>query len=189
MPRVGDAREDWSIIRALSEVMGKPLPYDDKSALRKRMAEVAPHFAATDTVQLPMWLNGEYFKVSTPCITCQSIYFVSICFACPLSGSDSIERAWRGKLQQRARHALNGLVRCWLEFTSAACFAGALPCHACAWALGKRVLPADYCRLFGSATPAEIILRTCRRSRTGPARLQRRQSPSGAASRTSSRPM
>ena len=41
--------------------MGKPLPYDDKSALRQRMAEVAPHFAATDTVQLPMWLNGEYF--------------------------------------------------------------------------------------------------------------------------------
>ena len=91
MPRVGDAREDWSIIRALSEVMGKPLPYDDKSALRQRMAEVAPHFAATDTVQLPMWLNGEYFKVSAPYVTHQSRYFISICFACPLLGSVSVE--------------------------------------------------------------------------------------------------
>ena len=63
VPRVGDAREDWTIIRALSEIMGKPLPYDDKNAVRARLAGVAPHFGASDTVQLPMWLNGEYFKV------------------------------------------------------------------------------------------------------------------------------
>lgn len=62
VPRVGDAREDWTIVRALSEIMGKPLPYDDKSAVRARLADVAPHFGASDTVQLPMWLNGEYFK-------------------------------------------------------------------------------------------------------------------------------
>lgn len=43
--------------------MGKPLPYDSKAELRRRLADVAPHFGATDTVQLPMWLNGEYFKV------------------------------------------------------------------------------------------------------------------------------
>ena len=63
MPRVGDAREDWTILRALSEIMGKPLPYDDKNGVRARLAGVAPHFGASDTVQLPMWLNGEYFKV------------------------------------------------------------------------------------------------------------------------------
>lgn len=60
---MGDAREDWTIIRALSEILGKPLPYDSKKELRQRLADVAPHFSATDTVQLPMWLNGEYFKV------------------------------------------------------------------------------------------------------------------------------
>lgn len=60
---MGDAREDWTVIRALSEIMGKPLPYDSKKELRQRLADVAPHFGATDTVQLPMWLNGEYFKV------------------------------------------------------------------------------------------------------------------------------
>jgi len=27
VPTVGDAREDWKIIRALSEVLGKKLPY------------------------------------------------------------------------------------------------------------------------------------------------------------------
>ena len=63
VPRVGDAREDWTILRALSEILGKPLPYDSKKELRQRLADVAPHFGATDTVQLPMWLNGEYFKV------------------------------------------------------------------------------------------------------------------------------
>jgi len=64
---VGDSREDWTIIRALSEMMGKPLPYDNKNELRKRLADVAPHLGAHDAVQLPMWLNGEYFKVRIIC--------------------------------------------------------------------------------------------------------------------------
>ena len=37
------AREDWSIIRALSEVSGYKLPYDNLQDLRSRMKEVAPH--------------------------------------------------------------------------------------------------------------------------------------------------
>jgi NADH-quinone oxidoreductase subunit G len=44
----GDAREDWTIIRALSGVLGKPLPYDDMAALRKAMLADAPHFATPD---------------------------------------------------------------------------------------------------------------------------------------------
>ena len=80
MPRVGDAREDWTIIRALSEIMGKPLPYDDKNAVRARLAGVAPHFGASDTVQIPMWLNGEYFKVRASCRRCPGVLqgFLSI---------------------------------------------------------------------------------------------------------------
>ncbi len=38
----GDAREDWSIFRALSEVMGKKLPYDTLVQLRAAMAQVVP---------------------------------------------------------------------------------------------------------------------------------------------------
>ncbi len=63
---MGDARNDWEIVRALSEQLEKPLPYDTVEQVRSRLADVAPHFAEVDTVQSPMWLNGEYFKVGCP---------------------------------------------------------------------------------------------------------------------------
>ena len=44
----GEAREDWAILRALSDVVGKRLPYDDMATLRAAMLADAPHFAATD---------------------------------------------------------------------------------------------------------------------------------------------
>ena len=36
----GEAREDWKIIRVVSEVIDEKLPYDKISELRSRMAEV-----------------------------------------------------------------------------------------------------------------------------------------------------
>jgi NADH-quinone oxidoreductase subunit G len=45
----GDAREDWAILRALSDVLGKKLPYDDMGALRAVMAKDAATFATTDS--------------------------------------------------------------------------------------------------------------------------------------------
>jgi len=36
----GDARVDWKIIRALSEVAGKKLPYDTITEIRQRLSEV-----------------------------------------------------------------------------------------------------------------------------------------------------
>lgn len=47
----GFARDDWSIIRALSEVLGKTLPYSTISEVRDRLVEVAPHFASLDEVE------------------------------------------------------------------------------------------------------------------------------------------
>ncbi len=41
----GDAREDWKILRALSEHLGLPLPYDTLDELRARLAQ-EPRFAA-----------------------------------------------------------------------------------------------------------------------------------------------
>jgi NADH-quinone oxidoreductase subunit G len=38
----GDAREDWAIFRALSDVLGKRLPFDSLDALRVEMAKVVP---------------------------------------------------------------------------------------------------------------------------------------------------
>ncbi|HAC57627.1 MAG TPA: NADH-quinone oxidoreductase subunit G, partial [Rhodobiaceae bacterium] len=46
----GSAREDWAILRALSGVLGKTLPYDDLAAVRAAMQADAPHFAVTDIV-------------------------------------------------------------------------------------------------------------------------------------------
>jgi len=64
VPPVGEARDDWKIIRALSEVIGEDatLPYSDLGGVRARLAQVAPHFASVDVApEQPMWLNGQYF--------------------------------------------------------------------------------------------------------------------------------
>jgi len=42
----GEAREDWTIFRALSAVLGDALPYDDLRSLRGRIAAEWPHLAA-----------------------------------------------------------------------------------------------------------------------------------------------
>ena len=51
----GDAREDWAIVRALSEVLDKTLPYDNFGQLRKRLSAVNAVFAETDRVQPAVW--------------------------------------------------------------------------------------------------------------------------------------
>ncbi len=38
----GKSREDWQVLRALSEVIGTPLPYDNLEQVRNRMADVSP---------------------------------------------------------------------------------------------------------------------------------------------------
>jgi NADH-quinone oxidoreductase subunit G len=47
----GDAREDWAIIRALSDVLGKKLPYDSLSALRQAMFKATPHLMRMDQIE------------------------------------------------------------------------------------------------------------------------------------------
>ncbi len=39
----GEAREDWAILRALSDVLGQKLPYDSLNALRQAMYAAHPH--------------------------------------------------------------------------------------------------------------------------------------------------
>jgi NADH-quinone oxidoreductase subunit G len=48
---LGEAREDWKILRALSERLGRRLPYDSLEAVRRRLAEVAPSFRALGRVE------------------------------------------------------------------------------------------------------------------------------------------
>ncbi|KAI1312699.1 hypothetical protein F5Y03DRAFT_338823 [Xylaria venustula] len=47
----GAARTDWKIIRAVSEFLGAPLPYDDVAMLRDRLVEISPALAAYDVVE------------------------------------------------------------------------------------------------------------------------------------------
>ncbi len=46
----GEAREDWAILRALSAVLGKTLPFDSLSALRAKLYAAHPHMAKLDTI-------------------------------------------------------------------------------------------------------------------------------------------
>ena len=48
----GEAREDWAIIRALSGVMGKTLPYDSLAALRQAMFRATPHLIRVDKIEV-----------------------------------------------------------------------------------------------------------------------------------------
>ncbi|WP_442583272.1 NADH-quinone oxidoreductase subunit NuoG [Mesorhizobium sp. ASY16-5R] len=46
----GDAREDWAILRALSDVLGKKLPFDSLAQLRAKLHAEHPHLAAIDEI-------------------------------------------------------------------------------------------------------------------------------------------
>jgi NADH-quinone oxidoreductase subunit G len=46
----GDAREDWAIFRALSDVLGQRLPYDSLAALRRAMFAAHPHLQRLDEI-------------------------------------------------------------------------------------------------------------------------------------------
>jgi NADH-quinone oxidoreductase subunit G len=46
----GEAREDWAIIRALSDALGKRLPYDSLASLRQAMFKAVPHLMRLDQI-------------------------------------------------------------------------------------------------------------------------------------------
>ncbi len=51
----GEAREDWKIIRALSDVLGNPLSYDNLSEVRARLVKENPIFANMEEVSPAKW--------------------------------------------------------------------------------------------------------------------------------------
>ncbi|KAF7711260.1 hypothetical protein HF521_000271 [Silurus meridionalis] len=53
----GMARDDWKILRAVSEMAGVPLPYETLDEVRNRLAEVAPNLVRYDDVE-----EANYFK-------------------------------------------------------------------------------------------------------------------------------
>ena len=51
----GEAREDWTIFRALSELLGKTLSFDNISQLRAEMTKEYPQFATVDAKPSADW--------------------------------------------------------------------------------------------------------------------------------------
>lgn len=47
----GEAREDWAIVRALSEALGKKLGYDSLAALRQAIFKAVPHLIRLDQIE------------------------------------------------------------------------------------------------------------------------------------------
>ena len=47
----GDAREDWAILRALSDVLGHRLPYDSLGSLRRALYAAHTHLAAVGSIE------------------------------------------------------------------------------------------------------------------------------------------
>jgi NADH-quinone oxidoreductase subunit G len=51
----GDAREDWTILRALSGVLGRRLPFDSIGQLQRRLFAANPRFQELDSLQSAAW--------------------------------------------------------------------------------------------------------------------------------------
>jgi len=51
----GEAREDWTILRAISGALGQPLPFDSLYELRRHMYEVTPVLAGIDELAPASW--------------------------------------------------------------------------------------------------------------------------------------
>ncbi len=60
----GEAREDWKIIRALSEIAGKTLPFNTLEELRTELFKEAPHFAKLDVITPAKWSWGASIRQS-----------------------------------------------------------------------------------------------------------------------------
>jgi NADH-quinone oxidoreductase subunit G len=60
---LGEAREDWKIIRALGEQLGVKLPYDSLSQVRKRLAETSPVFRSIEALVPAEW--GQFGRAGT----------------------------------------------------------------------------------------------------------------------------
>ena len=62
----GDAREDWAILRALSDVLGKTLPYNNIVELRAHMSESVPVLGEIDTLTPSAWSDhGEIAEMDS----------------------------------------------------------------------------------------------------------------------------
>ncbi len=70
----GLAREDWKIVRAISEVAGQPLPYDNLDELRNRMEDIAPHL-----VRLGRLEEANFYAQAEALLKVTKFFKISLC--------------------------------------------------------------------------------------------------------------
>jgi NADH-quinone oxidoreductase subunit G len=71
----GGGREDWAILRALSDVLGHKLPFDSLKALRACLYAGHPHFATPDEIAASEPFDA--VRLAASGLSCSSARFVS----------------------------------------------------------------------------------------------------------------
>ena len=112
----GDAKEDWSIVRALSERAGAKLGYDTLSALRAAMYKDTPHLARIGQVaaadpQAVQTLASRDMKLSDePFVTTMSDFYLTnpIARASAVMAELSAAKQARGQLQAAGATGTHG---------------------------------------------------------------------------------
>ena len=79
----GEAKDDWAIIRAVSAVINKTLPFDTREACRDAMIETVPHLGDVDEIAPAKWVKfGTSGKLASGKITSSLEQFY---MTCPIS--------------------------------------------------------------------------------------------------------
>ena len=79
----GEAKDDWAIIRAVSAVINKTLPFDTREACRDAMIETVPHLGNVDEIAPAKWVKfGTSGKLASGEITSSLEQFY---MTCPIS--------------------------------------------------------------------------------------------------------
>ena len=75
----GEAREDWKILRAASEALGRKLPYDSLREVRQRLVAVNPVFGATDSQAAGEWgaFGAEGAMASAPFVSAVQNFYMT----------------------------------------------------------------------------------------------------------------
>jgi NADH-quinone oxidoreductase subunit G len=102
----GEAKEDWAILRALSEVLGAKLPYDDRAQLLMALEKDVTHFAA---------LNGAPVHADTSSAT-----WAGIGLAGPLDNAPVVHSMTDFYLTNPIARASETMARCSREFVTGA---------------------------------------------------------------------
>ena len=94
----GEAKDDWAIIRAVSAVVNKTLPFDSQEACHKAMVEAVPHLGELDEIAPAKWVKfGSSTKLTSAPVTTSLAQFY---MTCPISrASETMAECLRASKQ------------------------------------------------------------------------------------------